>query len=347
MTNEQDIYVPGAAALARAEAAARAVPYKLAEAYARRDIEALAALFADDPDVLWVGTGPDEKRIGPLELRAQFERNLEQSEILLFRFDWVKAATIGPAAWVAADGSMQATFRGWEINVPVRFTAVLRAQGDDWVIIQAHLSCPAAGQAEGESFPTSLEEVADAVRRERPDLGAHSAPDGTVTILFTDIEASSSMTERLGDKEWIEVLREHNAIVREHAEANGGFEVKSRGDGFMLAFRSARSALLCAIGLQRAFAERNRVRPEVALRIRVGLHTGEAIREADDFFGKNVILAARIAESAKGTQILASSLVKALTESAGDIFFGEEHRTELRGLSGSYRLFEVLWEDPG
>ena len=112
----------------------------------------------------------------------------------------------------------------------------------------------------------------------------------------------------------------------------------------MLAFGSARRALLCAIDLQRAFASRNKENPDRALQLSIGVHTGEAIREADDFFGKNVILAARIADAACGGEILVSSLVKALTESAGDIRFGEERRVELKGLRGVHRVYDVPWE---
>ena len=147
------------------------------------------------------------------------------------------------------------------------------------------------------------------------------------------------MMERLGDQKWMEVLREHNAIVRRNVKAHGGFEVKSEGDGFMLAFQSARKALQCAIETQRAFAET----AEPPIRVRIGLHTGEVIREGEDFFGKHVNLAARIAGQASGGEILVSSLLKELTESGGDIPFGEEREVELKGLSGSHRVYEVVW----
>ncbi|MBI1886376.1 MAG: protein kinase, partial [Chloroflexi bacterium] len=110
---------------------------------------------------------------------------------------------------------------------------------------------------------TSIDAVASAVYVEKPDLRPHAAPDGTVTILFTDIEDSARLTERLGDRRWVEVLRAHNALVRQQVAAHDGFEVKSEGDGFMVAFQSARRALQCAVAIQRAFAERNRsARPE-------------------------------------------------------------------------------------
>ena len=99
---------------------------------------------------------------------------------------------------------------------------------------------------------TSIDAVASAVTIERPDLGSHTAPDGTVTILFSDIEGSTQMTERLGDQRMQRVLRGHNDIVRHQLAAYGCFEVKSLGDGFMLAFSSARRALQCAMAIQRA-----------------------------------------------------------------------------------------------
>ncbi len=119
--------------------------------------------------------------------------------------------------------------------------------------------------------------------------------------------------------------------------------MKSEGDGFMLAFQSARKALECAVDIQRAFAKRNESADE-PIRVRIGLHTGEAIKEADDFFGKNVILAARIAGQAQGGEILVSSLLKELTESAGDITFGDRREVELKGLSGAHRLFQIGWQ---
>ena len=195
---------------------------------------------------------------------------------------------------------------------------------------------------------TSIDAVAASVYVDKPDLPpAAVAPDGTVTILFSDIEGSTEMTERLGDQSWLELLRAHNSIVRKRVAAHEGFEVKSQGDGFMLAFQSARRALECAADIQRAFAKRNESAEE-PIRVRIGLHAGEAIKEADpdgqaDFYGKNVILAARIAAQAQGGEILVSSLLKELTESGGDIEFGQGRDVELKGLSGKHQVFDVVW----
>jgi class 3 adenylate cyclase len=190
---------------------------------------------------------------------------------------------------------------------------------------------------------TSLDVVAAAAVRDRPDLRPHAAPDGTVTILFTDIEGSTAMTERLGDRAAQEILRAHNEIVRRYVATHGGFEVKSQGDGFMLAFQSASRALRCAIAVQRAITTYGRQHPEEPIRVRIGLHTGEALKEGDDFFGKNVILAARIGAHARGGEILVSSLLKQLTESAGEFEFGPEQAVSLKGLAGTHVLHTVDW----
>jgi class 3 adenylate cyclase len=200
----------------------------------------------------------------------------------------------------------------------------------------------AQGASSGETRRT-IDVVAASLDAERPDLTPHAAPDGTVTLMFSDMEGFTAMTERLGDLRAREVIRRHNTIVREQLAAHGGYEVELQGDGFLLAFGSARKALLCAIGIQRAFAADAERHPEEPIRVRIGLHTGEALKDADKFFGKTVILAARIAAQAKGGEILASSLLVQLTESLGDLRFDEGREVNLKGISGAQRLFAVSW----
>jgi class 3 adenylate cyclase len=189
---------------------------------------------------------------------------------------------------------------------------------------------------------SSVDEVASTVASERPSLRAAAAPDGTVTILFSDIEGSTALNERLGDVRWLELLRAHNTVVRDQVRTGGGFEVKAQGDGFMVAFPSARRAIHCAQTIQEAIARELNDHPDGPIRVRIGLHTGEAIREESDFYGKNVVVAARIADEARGGEILASGVVKQLTESAGDIRFEEAREVELAGLAGTHVLYRVV-----
>jgi class 3 adenylate cyclase len=172
---------------------------------------------------------------------------------------------------------------------------------------------------------------------------APGAPDGTVTILFTDIEGFTATTERLGDDAAHELLRKHHAIVRRCVSTCSGFEVKTQGDGFMLAFPGARPALRCAVAIQRELERHNRDHPHHPLRVRMGLHAGDVVRDGDDYGGRPVILASRIADQAAGGEVLASGLVRDLTESCGEFEFGEERRADLKGLAGRHVMVPVRW----
>ncbi len=210
-------------------------------------------------------------------------------------------------------------------------------------MLQQALSLKLKAQGiEGSDLLTSIDRVYSAVQSEHRALASHAAPDGTVTIMFSDIEGSTEIADRLGDKRFMDVIRQHNAIIREEVKAHGGFEVKSEGDGFMIAFQSARRALDCAIAIQKQLAQRNAASTE-PFRMRVGLHCGEVIKEGEDFFGRNVILAARVANLAKGGEILVSGVLKALVESAGDLTWSEPRSVELKGLSGIYEIWPVAW----
>ena len=196
-------------------------------------------------------------------------------------------------------------------------------------------------------FPASTEHsvyaVASLVQAARPDMSVSAAADGTVTLVFSDMEGFSRMTESLGDIAAHRLVQEHNQIVREQTAAHGGREIELRGDGFLLAFPSARSAAHCAIALQQGFAARNATGGERPIRIRVGIHTGEAIRDADKFFGRTVIQAFRIADLAAGEEILTSSVTAELLRNAGDLRFAGEREVELKGLEGRHRVLALDW----
>jgi class 3 adenylate cyclase/pimeloyl-ACP methyl ester carboxylesterase len=164
------------------------------------------------------------------------------------------------------------------------------------------------------------------------------------TVLFTDVEGSTALTQRLGDAKAREVLREHERIVREALRAHGGSEVKTMGDGFMASFSSATRALECAIAMQRAFAAHSESAKE-PIRVRVGLNAGEPIAEAEDLFGTAVNLAARIAAKAEGGEILASDVVRQLVAGKG-FLFADRGDAALRGFEDPVRLYEVRWQEP-
>jgi class 3 adenylate cyclase len=176
-------------------------------------------------------------------------------------------------------------------------------------------------------------------RAEPPETGAFR------TILFTDVEGSTALTQRLGDARARDLLRQHERIVREALKAHGGSELKTTGDGFMASFSSATKALESAIAMQQWFAAHNESAEEPIL-VRVGLNAGEPIAEDEDLYGTAVNLAARIAGKAKGGEILTSDTVRGLV--AGKQFlFADRGEVALKGFDEPVRLYEVRWEEEG
>ena len=169
------------------------------------------------------------------------------------------------------------------------------------------------------------------------------AAGGLVTILFTDIEGSTALTQRLGDLKAREVFREHERITRDALTRNGGSEVKTMGDGFMASFGSASKALDCAIEMQRALAAHN-ANAETPIKVRIGLNAGEPIAEEEDLFGTAVITAARIAAQADGGEILVSNVVRELVAGRG-FMFHDRGETVLRGFEDPVRIYEVRWRE--
>jgi class 3 adenylate cyclase len=194
---------------------------------------------------------------------------------------------------------------------------------------------------------SSIQRIAALVDHADIDFGGRTSPEGAITMLFTDIEGSTEMVERLGDEAWVEILRAHNALVRAIVARFDGIEVKAQGDGFMLAFQSSRMGLGCAIEIQRALELYAIRHPEHAPRVRVGVHSGFAIHEDADFFGLNVILAARIADRARGGEILVSQQLREFVHADDEVNFLEGQELTLKGLAGRHMVYPVMWRSGG
>jgi class 3 adenylate cyclase len=231
-----------------------------------------------------------------------------------------------------------------EMNMKVYVERVLRArlEAQRALAAQAGLLNGTAGAERRRARKTSLELLLPLTLDDQQSALTRASPEGTVTILFTDIEGSTEMTERLGDRRWLELLRGHNRILREQLARHGGHEVKAVGDGFMVAFASAARALSSAVDIERAFARHNETAKE-PINVRIGLNTGESIEEEGDYFGTAVTLAARIADKAKGGQILVSEVVRTVVGSLAGVEFRDAGRRQLKGVKGRQRLYEVVW----
>ena len=165
----------------------------------------------------------------------------------------------------------------------------------------------------------------------------------TVTVLFTDVVGSTRLRQHQGETAAHAIMNEHNEIVRRQIGEHAGQEVKTAGDSFMVAFDSARKAVECAVSVQRALHDYNGRHPAHQVKVRIGLHTGEAIRAGNDLFGTSVDAAARIMAKADGEQILVSDVLKSILGSAKDLGFKDHKRVQLKGFPERWRLWEVTW----
>ena len=154
--------------------------------------------------------------------------------------------------------------------------------------------------------------------------------------MFTDVEASTDITTRLGDDAAASLLATHNTIVLDQVAAFGGHDVRSTGDGFLVVFDSARAAVSCALAIQRQLTER-----EHPIRVRIGLNAGEVLHSGDELFGAAINLAARVMDRADGGEILTTDTVRQLVGTMTDASFRDRGRVALKGFAERQRLYEV------
>jgi class 3 adenylate cyclase/ketosteroid isomerase-like protein len=305
------------------------------KAIAEGDAECLERL-SEHAGTLIVGTDPAEWWRGR-ETRAIWGRQIEELQgVFSVRADEIDAWEEGSVGWAAVRETISVEGK----TLVARATYVLRLERGEWKVVQAHWSLPRAkAEAFGRSLTVTIDELETIVQREQPDLSGTLDSDGTVTIVFTDIVESTVLLGRIGDHAWLDLLRHHNAIIEQETAAHAGTVVETHGDGSMLAFPSARRAVACAQAIQRAvgraFAD---VSPPIV--IRIGVHTGEALHQGDQFFGTTVHFAARVASQALGGEVLVSNVVHELVAGPG-IGFHESREVQLKGLNGLHRLYSV------
>jgi pilus assembly protein CpaF len=165
--------------------------------------------------------------------------------------------------------------------------------------------------------------------------------EGTVTIMFTDVEGSTHLLSTRGFTESHEIMRAYETIIDEKVAEHAGRRIKGLGDGFMISFGSVRHGVECALDIQRSIAEYSKQNPERKVRVRIGLNTGEVVEEAGDIFGAAVNVAARVAGKARGGEILVSDVVRQLVGPVSEMTFDYRGRYKLKGFPDRWRLHEV------
>jgi adenylate cyclase len=300
------------------------------------DAGAVFGRMSDHPGTLVIGTDGDEWwHAGELAVWKQQFEELGGMPVTCGEIEAWEEGTVG---WAATTATIDAT----EGTYDARGTYVLHLERGEWKVVQVHWSFPRPNaDVWGRELPVTLEQLEQTIRRDRPDLSSDFAADGTVTIVFTDIVDSTVLTARLGDHAWLDRVQRHNTVIRETTAAHGGTVVETQGDGSMLAFSSARRAVACATAIQHeigaVFADAS-----PPIRIRIGVHTGDALHQEEHFFGTTVNYAARVAGQALGGEVLVSNLVHELVAASGtDIRFRDSREAELKGLAGTHRLHAV------
>jgi predicted ATPase/class 3 adenylate cyclase len=173
-----------------------------------------------------------------------------------------------------------------------------------------------------------------------PKQGRTDLPSGTVTFVFTDIEGSTRLLDRLGAR-YPGILEEHQRILREAFESRAGVEVSTEGDSFFVVFRSAPEAVSAAVQAQRGLSEHSW--PEdAAVRVRIGVHTGEGTLGADNYVGTDLHRAARIAATGHGGQVVVSEPTRALVGHAEGLSFRDLGEHRLKDLPHLERLYQVV-----
>ncbi len=197
-------------------------------------------------------------------------------------------------------------------------------------------------QGVGGLVMSSLDELSRWAMEDRSEIVRLAAADGSVTILFSDIEGSTAMNDELGDEDWVQLLIAHDTMVRAHVERRGGHIVKSQGDGFMVVFDTPARAVKAGLDVQRSFSEaRSRLLRREPISVRVGIHCGPVVSRGDDFFGLNVAIAARVGAEARGGETLVTQEVADALGTDRRFVLGRVRVVELKGVPGSRTLHPV------
>ena len=224
------------------------------------------------------------------------------------------------------------------IDVSLSRELAARKPDAELAVVEGRSPLPGTGDAEG-----SAQAIAEFLEVS-PPIRRAGRVGGFRAVVFTDLVGHTMMMAALGDDQGRAVLREHEQITRQVLSEHGGTEVKAMGDGFMASFLGVTDAVRCAIALQRQVEARNGITSSELppLSVRIGINAGEPIEEDGDLFGTAVILASRIAATARAGEILVSSAVREL--SAGKNFrFVAHHPIEPKGHDEPLAVWSVDW----
>lgn len=303
-------------------------------AFEQGDEATLRSLIRPSEDTLLIGSDASEWLYG-------FEA-VEVSSAQASRSDYsmtihrIEAYEDGHIGWAAADTT--ADFTG-SLTAEFRITAVFRLEAGVWKVVQWHASVPSPiNEASGRAVPTSLGQLLDELDEDLERALRARFKTSVMTFVFSDIEASTHHNEMVGDAIWGDIVQRHFAEVERVATAHDGEVVKTLGDGAMIAFHRPLDGVRAAIAIQRSVRRKADGRP---FRVRIGVHTGEALHVDGDYLGQSVNATARLTAAAEGGQVLVS---KAAVDGLGQrdgLEIGEPILLELDGIPGTIAVHLV------
>ena len=216
----------------------------------------------------------------------------------------------------------------------------------DWVSPSADRTQPLGERAPGVRMHATRANSYD--HRSRREAAEPAQPNAnatieTITVLFTDIVSSTELASSVSPDEADVIRRSHFSILRQAVAEAGGTEVKNVGDGIMVAFSSASSALTCAVSMQQRIEQHNRA-IDRSVGLRVGLSSGEVTMEESDYFGDPVIEAARLCAACDGGQIIAADVVRVTAGRRSLLVYTSLGALSLKGLPDPVSAVEVQWE---
>jgi class 3 adenylate cyclase len=306
-----------------------AVNRRIWMAFARADDAALRNMIVTDPAMRFLLSG-DEGWLEGNEVVPILRERSRTIEILSLEFDRLEAYEVGDFGWSACTVT---TLNGDGETRSFRQTGVYAIEDGIWKAVQIHTSVGVPpqdvwGVELADSLGALVASLTPGISDEVRDV---IGTKGVVTVMFTDIEGSTQLSEARGDRQWSEDIQTHFDAVAFHVKSNNGRVVKTLGDGSMAVFSSASGAVDAAIAIHAL---------DDGLRVRIGIHSGEAVALGDDYAGLAIAKAARITSAAEGGQTLVSSATREIIDHLG-YEIGKPLTVELKGISGTQRLFAV------
>ena len=299
--------------------------------YVTKGLEVLKNIVSSDESLRVLGFDSGEWWVGPEDFLTVRHAQIAESPDFVVTIHSVEAFEDGAVGWA----TVFHTLSGDDVRAELRSTGVFRLEAGIWRMVQWHNSVPVPNQQVfGTDLTTTLSDLVDSVLDDGDIIATPVGSEGTLTLVFTDIVDSTVIAERIGDTQWSSLVVSHEAAIRDVTGTNGGKVVKMLGDGSLLSFASARSAVRAALSLLQASSDE-------PFEMRIGMHTGEVVRTQDDLLGITVNKAARIASATDGGVVSISSTTRDLIGTMSGVVVGEPRSVALKGLSGTHQIHTV------